>query len=91
MSLTRSYVNQRALLELLRPLVRRACASNTGANSSGLLSNCTSLGWSGDLISLLVADAPIAATGLEHDLVVVVRNVDHLERSDVNCLNPFAG
>jgi predicted nucleic acid-binding protein len=38
-----------------------------------------------------VADAPIAATGLEHDLVVVVRNVDHLERSDVNCLNPFAG
>ena len=40
---------------------------------------------------LPVADALIAATGLEHRLVVVSRNVDDIERSDVECLNPFTG
>jgi len=40
---------------------------------------------------LPVADALIAATGLEHDLVVVSRNVGDIERSGVECLNPFSG
>lgn len=40
---------------------------------------------------LPVADALIAATGLEHDLVVVSRNVGDIERSGVECLNPFNG
>ncbi len=41
--------------------------------------------------ALPVADALIAATGLEHDLIVVSRNIDDIERSGVECLNPFAG
>lgn len=40
---------------------------------------------------LPVADALISATGLEHGLVVVSRNVDDIERSGVECVNPFTG
>ncbi len=39
---------------------------------------------------LPVADALIAATGLEHDLIVVSRNLADIARSGVECLNPFA-
>jgi predicted nucleic acid-binding protein len=31
----------------------------------------------------------IAATGLEHGLTVVTRNVADFQRSGVNCLDPF--
>ena len=37
--------------------------------------------------ALPVADALIVATGLEHDLIVVSRDI---ESSGVECLNPFA-
>ena len=36
-----------------------------------------------------VSDGLIAATGLEHRLTVVTRNVLNFERSGVNTLNPF--
>jgi predicted nucleic acid-binding protein len=36
-----------------------------------------------------VSDGLIAATGLEHRLTVVTRNVADFERSGVNTLNPF--
>jgi predicted nucleic acid-binding protein len=36
-----------------------------------------------------VSDGLIAATGLEHRLTVVTRNVVDFERSGVNTLNPF--
>lgn len=39
---------------------------------------------------LPVSDGLIAATGLEHRLTVVTRNVADFERSGVNTLNPFA-
>jgi len=38
---------------------------------------------------LPVSDGLIAATGLEHRLTVVTRNVADFERSGVNTLNPF--
>lgn len=38
---------------------------------------------------LPVIDGLIAATGLHHDLVVVTRNVDDLERCGARCLNPW--
>jgi len=38
---------------------------------------------------LPTSDGLIAATGLEHGLTVVTRNVDDFQRSGVNCLNPF--
>ena len=38
---------------------------------------------------LPVSDALIAATGLEHKLTVVTRNVADFQRSGVNSLNPF--
>lgn len=38
---------------------------------------------------LPVADGLIAATGLEHKLTVVTRNVADFQRSGVNTLNPF--
>lgn len=39
---------------------------------------------------LPVSDGLIAATGLEHKLTVVTRNVDDFQRSGVNTLNPFS-
>ena len=38
---------------------------------------------------LPVSDGLIAATGLEHKLTVVTRNVSDFQRSGVNTLNPF--
>ena len=38
---------------------------------------------------LPVSDGLIAATGLEHKLTVVTRNVADFQRSGVNTLNPF--
>ena len=38
---------------------------------------------------LPASDGLIAATGLEHALTVVTRNVADFQRSGVNCLNPF--
>ena len=38
---------------------------------------------------LPVSDGLIAATGLEHKLAVVTRNVADFQRSGVNSLNPF--
>jgi hypothetical protein len=38
---------------------------------------------------LPVSDGLIAATGLEHKLTVVTRNVADFQRSGVNSLNPF--
>jgi predicted nucleic acid-binding protein len=38
---------------------------------------------------LPTSDGLIAATGLEHGLTVVTRNVTDFQRSGVNCLNPF--
>lgn len=38
-----------------------------------------------------IPDALIAATGLEHDLIMVSRNVDDIERSGAESLNPFVG
>jgi len=38
---------------------------------------------------LPVSDGLIAATGLEHKLTIVTRNVDDFRRSGVNTLNPF--
>jgi predicted nucleic acid-binding protein len=39
---------------------------------------------------LPAVDGMIAATGLEHQLVVVTRNVTDFQRSGVNTLNPFS-
>jgi predicted nucleic acid-binding protein len=39
--------------------------------------------------SLPVVDALIAATALLHDLVVVTRNTEDLERCGARCLNPW--
>jgi len=39
---------------------------------------------------LPVSDGLIAATGLEHTLTIVTRNVADFQRSGVNTLNPFA-
>ena len=39
---------------------------------------------------LPVSDGLIAATGLEHRLTIVTRNVFDFERSGVNTLNPFS-
>jgi predicted nucleic acid-binding protein len=39
---------------------------------------------------LPVSDGLIAATGLEHKLTVVTRNVSDLQRSGVSTLNPFS-
>lgn len=39
---------------------------------------------------LPVSDGLIAATGLEHKLTVVTRNLDDFQRSGVNTLNPFS-
>ena len=39
---------------------------------------------------LSVSDGLIAATGLEHKLTIVTRNVFDFERSGVNTLNPFS-
>jgi toxin FitB len=38
---------------------------------------------------LPVIDGLLAATALEHDLILVTRNVRHVERSGVRLLNPF--
>jgi toxin FitB len=38
---------------------------------------------------LPVSDGLIAATGLEHKLTVVTRNITDFQRSGVNTLNPF--
>ena len=35
-------------------------------------------------------DSLLAATTLEHDLVLVTRNIADVERTGVRCLNPFA-
>jgi hypothetical protein len=39
---------------------------------------------------LPVSDGLIAATGLEHKLTVVTRNIADFQRSGVNTLNPFS-
>lgn len=39
---------------------------------------------------LPVVDALLATTALEHDLVLVTRNVRHIETSGVRFLNPFS-
>lgn len=39
---------------------------------------------------LPVSDGLIAATGLEHKLTIVTRNVADFQRSGVNTLNPFS-
>ena len=41
--------------------------------------------------SLPVIDSLIAATSLQHDLVVVTRNTDDLERCGARCFNPWLG
>jgi predicted nucleic acid-binding protein len=38
---------------------------------------------------LPVIDSLIAATSLQHDLAVVTRNTDDLERCGANCVNPW--
>ena len=38
---------------------------------------------------LPVIDSLIAATGLQHDLTVVTRNTDDLERCGARCFNPW--
>lgn len=38
---------------------------------------------------LPVVDSLLAATALEHDLVLVTRNVDDVKRTGVRLLNPF--
>ena len=40
---------------------------------------------------LPVIDSLIAATGLQHDLTVVTRNTDDLERCGARCFNPWVG
>jgi hypothetical protein len=40
---------------------------------------------------LPVIDSLIAATGLQHDLIVVTRNTEDLERCGARCHNPWAG
>ncbi len=40
---------------------------------------------------LPVIDSLIAATSLQHDLVVVTRNTDDLERCGARCFNPWLG
>jgi predicted nucleic acid-binding protein len=40
---------------------------------------------------LPVIDSLIAATSLQHDLTVVTRNTDDLERCGARCVNPWAG
>jgi len=39
--------------------------------------------------TLLVIDSLLAATALQHDLILVTRNVDDVQRSGVQILNPF--
>ena len=39
---------------------------------------------------LPVIDSLIAATSLQHDLTVVTRNTDDLERCGASCVNPWA-
>ncbi len=41
--------------------------------------------------TLPVIDSLIAATGLQHDLTVVTRNTDDLERCGARCFNPWVG
>ncbi len=41
--------------------------------------------------SLPVIDSLIAATGLQHDLTVVTRNTEDLERCGARCHNPWTG
>ncbi|MGA8055485.1 MAG: type II toxin-antitoxin system VapC family toxin [Burkholderiales bacterium] len=41
--------------------------------------------------SLPVIDSLIAATSLQHDLTVVTRNTDDLERCGARCVNPWVG
>jgi len=36
-----------------------------------------------------MVDGPMAATGLEHDLTIVTRNISDFMKSGVNTLNPF--
>ena len=40
---------------------------------------------------LPVIDALIAATSLQHDLTIVTRNTNHLERCGARCFNPWGG
>ncbi len=40
---------------------------------------------------LPVIDSLIAATGLQHDLTVVTRNTDDLERCGARCFDPWVG
>lgn len=40
---------------------------------------------------LPVVDGLLAATALEHGLILVTRNVRDIERSGVRWLNPFSG
>jgi toxin FitB len=40
---------------------------------------------------LPVIDSLIAATGQQHDLTVVTRNTDDLERCGAHCFNPWVG
>jgi predicted nucleic acid-binding protein len=40
---------------------------------------------------LPVIDSLIAATSLQHDLIVVTRNTDDLERCGARCFNPWIG
>jgi predicted nucleic acid-binding protein len=40
---------------------------------------------------LAVIDSLIAATSLQHDLTVVTRNTDDLERCGTRCFNPWVG
>ena len=40
---------------------------------------------------LPVIDSLIAATSLQHDLTVVTRNMDGLERCGARCFNPWVG
>lgn len=40
---------------------------------------------------LPVIDSVIAATSLQHDLTVVTRNTDELERCGARCFNPWIG
>jgi predicted nucleic acid-binding protein len=42
-------------------------------------------------LPLPVIDSLIAATGLQHDLTVVTRNTDDLERCGAHCFNPWVG
>jgi predicted nucleic acid-binding protein len=40
---------------------------------------------------LPVVDSLLAATARRHGLTMVTRNLDHVERTGVACLNPFQG